>query len=414
MKKSFLCILAAAAMMSCTNYGKQTVELTCQADSVNYALGLVTGYGIKMESAITDSTSAPIATFIKAFDKAIAGEEAVKSDAEDYGYKIGISFKSFEKEGLANNAAWLINEPILLQGLVNGISGDTTMMQSEEAYRFISNAYQASATEEPAEGKAVLAKKCPKEAATIELASINDSLNYAFGVFQGNRISMAIAMDTTGNGEEDFVKGINQALKVKTAYPMMVMAGEQIGKNLSEWEETGLFGEEFFAVDFELIRAGIINGMNGIADWDFNEANAYISATMMAAQFGDNQANGEQFLSENALKEGVKVTESGLQYEVIKMGKGKKPAATDVVRVHYTGTLIDGTVFDSSVERGEPAEFGLNQVIAGWTEGLQLMPVGSKFRFYIPANLGYGDRQVPGIPPYSTLIFDVELLSIVK
>lgn len=414
MKKSLIIVLAASAMMSCANYNAQKVVLTCQEDSLNYALGLVTGYGIKMESGIKDSTTAPIADFITAFDKAFEGKQADKSDAEDYGYKIGISFKSFEKDGLANNPAWLLNEPILLQGLVNGINSDTTMMQSEEAYQFISKNYQASAMQAPAEGKAITSKKCPKTAATIALNSFSDSINYAFGVFQGNRISMAIAMDTTGNGDVDFIKGINAGLKVKTQYPMLMMAGEQVGANLKEWEATGLFGQPIFAVDIELIRTGIINGMNDVKDWDFNAANEYISTTMMEVQFGENRTNGEQFLEENALKEGVKVTESGLQYEVIKMGKGKKPAATDRVRVHYHGTLIDGTVFDSSVERGEPTEFGLNQVIAGWTEGLQLMPVGSKFRFYIPQNLGYGERQAGNIPPYSVLIFDVELLSIVK
>ncbi|MBR1996526.1 MAG: FKBP-type peptidyl-prolyl cis-trans isomerase, partial [Paludibacteraceae bacterium] len=110
----------------------------------------------------------------------------------------------------------------------------------------------------------------------------------------------------------------------------------------------------------------------------------------------------------------VTTTESGLQYEVLKMGKGKKPAATDRVKVHYHGTLIDGTVFDSSVDRGEPIVFGLNQVIKGWTEGVQLMPVGSKFRFYIPQELGYGAQNAGSIPPYSTLIFEVELLGIEK
>ena len=129
---------------------------------------------------------------------------------------------------------------------------------------------------------------------------------------------------------------------------------------------------------------------------------------------GAAKADGEKFLAENTLKEGVITTESGLQYEVIKMGKGKKPAATDRVKVHYHGTLIDGTVFDSSVERGEPIVFGLNQVIAGWTEGVQLMPIGSKFRFYIPQELGYGAQSAGSIPPYSTLIFEVELLGIEK
>lgn len=121
---------------------------------------------------------------------------------------------------------------------------------------------------------------------------------------------------------------------------------------------------------------------------------------------------GEDFLAENAKREGVQVTASGLQYEVITMGEGEKPSATTEVTVHYKGTLIDGKTFDSSYDRGQPATFGLNQVIPGWTEGLQLMPVGSKFKFYIPYQLAYGERGAGGsIPPYSALIFEVELIS---
>lgn len=125
------------------------------------------------------------------------------------------------------------------------------------------------------------------------------------------------------------------------------------------------------------------------------------------------KAEGEAFLTENGKKPGVKTTASGLQYEVLSEGTGKQPVAADTVRVHYTGKLLDGTVFDSSVERGEPAEFGLTQVIAGWTEGLQLMKTGSKFRFFIPADLAYGEHGAGGsIPPQATLIFDVELLAV--
>jgi FKBP-type peptidyl-prolyl cis-trans isomerase FkpA len=128
-----------------------------------------------------------------------------------------------------------------------------------------------------------------------------------------------------------------------------------------------------------------------------------------------NKKEGEAFLAANKSKAGVKTTASGLQYQVVTEGKGPKPAATDTVKVHYTGTLLDGTKFDSSVDRGEPATFPLNGVIPGWTEALQLMPVGSKYKLWIPGNLAYGDRGTPGpIGPNATLIFDVELLEIVK
>ena len=121
----------------------------------------------------------------------------------------------------------------------------------------------------------------------------------------------------------------------------------------------------------------------------------------------------KKFMAENGAREGVKTTASGLQYEVITEGKGDKPLAHSKVRVHYTGTLLDGTEFDSSVRRGEPAEFGVNQVIAGWTEALQLMSPGSKYRLFIPARLGYGEHGAgQAIPPNAALIFDVELLDI--
>ena len=131
-----------------------------------------------------------------------------------------------------------------------------------------------------------------------------------------------------------------------------------------------------------------------------------------AAKSEKNKADGIAYLEENKARDGVSVTESGLQYEVLTMGDGNKPSAEDTVKVHYHGTLINGEVFDSSVERGEPAVFPLNRVIPGWTEGVQLMPVGSKFRFHIPSELAYGERNAGKISPNSTLIFDVELLGI--
>ena len=142
----------------------------------------------------------------------------------------------------------------------------------------------------------------------------------------------------------------------------------------------------------------------GIADRLFNMKNEKAAANLKA---------GEEFLAANKDKSGVIALPSGLQYEIITEGTGAHPTAANKVTCHYHGTLIDGTVFDSSVRRGQPATFPLNAVIKGWTEGLQLMPTGSKWRFFIPPHLGYGDRQVGGqIGPNSTLIFEVELLGI--
>lgn len=124
-------------------------------------------------------------------------------------------------------------------------------------------------------------------------------------------------------------------------------------------------------------------------------------------------AEGKVFLEENARRPEVTQTKSGLQYEVLSEGSGRSPKATDTVRCHYEGRLLDGSVFDSSYQRGEPADFGLNQVIAGWTEGVQLMKEGAKYRFFIPYLLGYGERGAgSSIPPYSTLVFDVELIKV--
>lgn len=149
-----------------------------------------------------------------------------------------------------------------------------------------------------------------------------------------------------------------------------------------------------------------------------SESEAFVSTALRHAQelqIEKNKAAGKQFLEENKKRLGVTTTQSGLQYEVLKKGNSViSPTATDRVKVHYHGTLIDGTVFDSSVERGEPVEFELNKVIPGWTEGLQLMTIGSKYRFFIPCELGYGSRANGKIQSYSTLIFDVDLIDVGK
>jgi FKBP-type peptidyl-prolyl cis-trans isomerase FklB len=180
------------------------------------------------------------------------------------------------------------------------------------------------------------------------------------------------------------------------------------------------------SVNLEAMKMGLRDGLDSAAMMDEETLQSVVQGFMMKmqqermaeeAKAGENnRVIGEEYLAKNGKRDGVTTTESGLQYEVVTMGTGPKPTAESQVRVHYAGTLIDGTEFDSSYKRGEPAVFGVGQVIRGWVEGLQLMPVGSKWKLHIPSDLAYGPSGGPGgsIPPNSVLIFDVELLEIVQ
>ena len=211
-------------------------------------------------------------------------------------------------------------------------------------------------------------KEEPKVALKVELTSETDSASYAMGVYMG--LQCANMLSAQNYNIDLFLKAFEAAV---TDAPLLMTPDA--------------------TVDF---------------------LNAYEKKVKERAN-AERIASGEAFLAENAKREGVHTTASGLQYQVVKMGEGPKPLSTDKVKVHYEGTLLDGTKFDSSIDRGKPTEFPLNRVIAGWTEGLQYMPVGSKFTFYIPYQLAYGAQGAGNlIKPYSTLIFEVELLEIIK
>jgi FKBP-type peptidyl-prolyl cis-trans isomerase FklB len=197
--------------------------------------------------------------------------------------------------------------------------------------------------------------------------------------------------------------------ELRVSYGVGRQMGEQLASN------------PFDGVDADAVAQGVLDALNGresqVPRAALEEDFRIVGTRMQEKQEQQTKAQakiGEMFLAENAKKEGITVTASGLQYEIITAGTGEKPTATSRVKTHYHGTLIDGTVFDSSVDRGAPIDFPVNGVIAGWTEALQLMPVGSKWRLYIPHNLAYGERGAgASIAPFSALIFDVELLDIV-
>jgi len=201
------------------------------------------------------------------------------------------------------------------------------------------------------------------------------------------------------------VKSQNMTQEEKNSYALGANVAENIGIELN----------------FEAFQKGYMDALKGENKFGMEEMQACFMSIQEQVKAKQNQGmeiekeKGRKFLAENKKRKEVKETSSGLQYEVLVLGKGPKPEATDQVQVHYTGKTLEGQVFDSSVERGEPITFGLNQVIPGWTEGVQLMPVGSKFIFYIPSELAYGERGAGSlIKPGATLIFEVELLDIPK
>lgn len=198
------------------------------------------------------------------------------------------------------------------------------------------------------------------------------------------------------------------SVESQASYGIGFQMGEQLKSN------------PFDGLSIDAVMEGVKDAFTGQAAQVDNNTlrNAFgeIHQRMQAAKAEQSKAiieEGETFLRENAARDGVEVTESGLQYEVLEAGEGEKPTADSTVRVHYHGTLIDGTTFDSSYKRGQPAEFPVGGVIKGWTEALQMMPVGAKWKLYVPHQLAYGEQGAGGaIAPYSTLVFDVELLDI--
>lgn len=269
---------------------------------------------------------------------------------------------------------------------------------------------------------------CTAQSPKADLKTDVDSLSYAIGMARTEGLDQYLAqqgVDSTQMAE--FIKGFNEGATKIDKKDVAYMTGLQIGQMVSkQWVEG--FNQQIFGGDStqtisrENLLAGFVAGVIGKGIMTKEEAQQFMQTQMDAIKekatekkYADNKAAGEKFLADNKTKEGVVTTESGLQYKIITKGTGAIPADTCKVKVNYKGTLIDGTEFDSSYKRKEPATFRANQVNKGWTEALTMMPVGSKWELYIPYDLAYGSRETGGqIKPFSTLIFEIELLDIEK
>ena len=275
---------------------------------------------------------------------------------------------------------------------------------------------------------AAMLASCGGNAPKASLKNDVDTLSYAIGVAQtqglNNYLVQAKGVDTTYIAE--FIKGVTDGAnagddKKKAAYYAGVEIGRQIQGQMQKGINMSVFGDDSTqSISLQNLLAGFISAVAKKdmkmtvreADSTANALVETIKARAMEKKYGDNKKKGEEFLAENAKKEGVVTLPSGVQYKIVKAGNGAMPADTNKVVVNYEGKLIDGTVFDSSYERKEPATFGVRQVIAGWQEALKLMPKGSEWEIYIPQEQGYGSRETGNIPPFSTLIFKVELVDI--
>ena len=270
---------------------------------------------------------------------------------------------------------------------------------------------------------------CTAQAPKANMKSEIDSLSYMMGVTNTQGLSdfaeQRLGVDSTNYA--DFVRGIQDGIhktgKQEKAYIAGIQIGQQVSGDMIDNINMQLFGNDSIqSLSKDNFLAGFIAAVKKGAVVSVEDARTYvethteaIKAKALEAKYGENKAAGIKFLEENKTKEGVITTESGLQYKVIKVGKGEIPTKESSVKVNYKGTLIDGTEFDSSYKRNAPATFRADQVIKGWTEALTMMPVGSKWELYIPQELAYGSRETGGlIKPFSTLIFEVELLEIEK
>ena len=421
MKKTVFSVamaFAAGLFVSCTTAApKADLNGASKADSLAYAIGVAQTQGL--QDYLVDRMGLDT-TYMGQFVNGVL--DGVNADDQKSAYYAGTQI-----------GQQVVNQ--IIPGVTGELFGDK---EGELNKKNFTDAFVAGVTEKgmkmtPAEAqeKAMSLMTAIRENndSTANLKAEIDSFSYAMGLAQTQGlkgfIMYRMGVDTTYMA--DFVKGLKTGIKAgdnakQTAFYAGIQIGQQVGNQIIPGVSREVFGNAEELINKDFFLSGFIAGVTG-KNLSMNPMEAQmIAMTLMEElknarfeeQFGANKAQGVAFLDSIAQTEGVVKTESGLCYKVITKGKGAIPTNTDKVKVHYRGTLIDGTEFDSSYSRNEPTAFRANQVIAGWTEALTMMPVGSKWMLYIPQELAYGSRDMGTIKPFSTLVFEVELLEIEK
>ena len=419
MKKTIFSVaLAAGFMVSCgTSAPKADLNGASKADSLAYAIGVSQTQGLKdyLVGRMGVDT-----TYMSQFVNGVLN--GVNADEQKNAYYAGTQ----------------IGQQVVNQ-IIPGVTGELfANKEGELNKKNFTEAFVAGVTEKgmkmtptEAQEKVMSLMTAIKENSdsTADLTAQIDTFSYAMGLAQTQGLKgflmYRMGVDTTYMA--DFVKGLKTGIKAgdnakQTAFYAGIQIGQQVGNQIIPGVSREVFGNTEELINKDFFLAGFIAGVTE-KDLAIDPMEAQMTAmTLMEElknarleeQFGANKAQGVAFLDSIAQAEGVVKTESGLCYKVLTAGKGAIPTKTDKVKVHYRGTLIDGTEFDSSYSRNEPTSFRANQVIAGWTEALTMMPVGSKWMLYIPQELAYGSRDMGTIKPFSTLVFEVELLEIEK
>lgn len=420
MKKSIFSVamaLVAGLFASCgASAPKANLEGASKVDSLSYAIGMVQTQGLKDYLAARMGMDT---TYMSQFVEGVL--EAADADEKQNAYYSGTQI-----------GQQVVNQiiPGVTMQVFAGKDGKLDEKSFTEA--FVAGATQKGQKMEPAQAQETAMRLMrtiqENNDSTADLTAQIDTFSYAMGLAQtqGLRDFLVYRMGVDTLYMGDFAKGLKKGIAAgdnakKTAFYTGIQIGQQVATQIIPGVTRDVFGMSG-ELNKNNFMAGFVAGITEKGQLMHPMTAQEVTVRLMdeiknerfEQEFGSNKAQGEAFLDSIAKTEGVVKTESGLCYKVITEGKGAIPTTTDKVKVHYRGTLIDGTEFDSSYKRNEPTTFRADQVIAGWTEALTMMPVGSKWMLYIPQNLAYGSRDLGTIKPFSTLIFEVELLDIEK